>query len=88
MGSEVRLVLTHARSHVALLAGGLAVPMVPRVSVPPMSKHMQPLVLSSTSVAPQGSGMRSRELSSPKGLNSPARFSTSIFLFFSFIYVC
>lgn len=35
MGSEVGLVLTHAGSHVALLAHGLAALMVPLVSIPP-----------------------------------------------------
>lgn len=35
MGSEVGLVLTHAGSHVALLARWLAAPTVPRVSILP-----------------------------------------------------
>lgn len=39
VGSEVGLVLTHAGSHMALLAHGLAELTVPQASIPPTGEH-------------------------------------------------
>lgn len=99
VGSEVGLVLTHARSHVALLARRLAALTVPQVSIPSMGEHLptgkRPLhEQAHATLAPfqrqRGSPGKWDALARvvlPEGFEQPGLVHYLYFFFFSFIYV-
>jgi len=86
VGSEVGLVLTHAGSHVALLACGLAEPMVPGRASPREQAHATAAPFQHRRGSPGRWHVLTRVVL-PEVLEHPRLVQHLYFLFFSFVYV-